>query len=68
MSYTVKEAPKPPRWEIRCGNCGNTNVQQRAWCCWDVAKQCWVYDDGYGEYYCDACEEDVDIDEVEIKP
>lgn len=64
--YTVKEAPKPPRWRISCENCGGTEVRQRSWSHWDEAKQNWVYSDGESEFYCDDCEDEVEVHEEKL--
>lgn len=49
--------------DIICKRCGSDEVVRDAWARWDFAKQEWIVDDLFGDYYCRSCEGECEISE-----
>lgn len=70
--FTNEElATATARWKpikIVCGKCSTENVRQDAWAEWDVAAQKWVLGSTYDQGFCEECEDERTLMEVEIEP
>ena len=57
-------------WEKKikmiCSKCGSDNVSRDASACWDISTQSWELLAAYDNAYCDHCDEDCDLEEVEV--
>jgi hypothetical protein len=51
--------------QIICSNCGSTNVMRDAWATWCVEKQDRELGSVFDQGYCDKCEGEASLDEVE---
>lgn len=51
--------------QIICSTCGSTNVMRDAWATWDVAAQEWTLGSVFDQGYCDECDGEQSLDEVE---
>lgn len=50
-----------------CKYCGSENVRADAWAEWNIDKQDWVLAEIYDNEYCNDCEGDSHIIDVEIE-
>ena len=54
------------RIKIVCTHCESEAVVRDAWAAWDVEKQEWVLEDIFDYAYCQDCENETKLEEVEI--
>ena len=50
-----------------CSFCGSENVLVDAWAAWDVAKQTWQLSNVFDAGYCEDCDGEASLKEVESR-
>lgn len=50
-----------------CKYCGSEDVRADAWAEWDFDKQEWVLAETYDNEYCNSCEGDTKVIDVEVE-
>lgn len=53
------------RMKMICANCGGENVMRDAWAVWDIDAQDWTLGNVFDQGYCDDCEGEASIEEVD---
>ena len=61
-------APRSPRIDIVCGECGGSNVSRDAWADWSVEEQDWVLGAVFDYGHCQDCDGESSLEEVELPP
>jgi hypothetical protein len=59
-------APAHDSVEMVCRSCGGTAVTRDAWAEWDAAGQQWVLGSVFDYAYCHDCDEETQIEEVDL--
>lgn len=49
-----------------CSKCGSEKVMRDSWASWDYGKQEWALYNVFDDAWCDTCEEECSIEEVEV--
>jgi uncharacterized OB-fold protein len=55
-----------PKINIVCSECGSSEVMRDAWCEWHIETQEWVVHSVYDHAFCEACEAEAHLNEVEL--
>lgn len=50
---------------MKCSHCGSEQVLLDAWAEWDVQQQEWVLQNVFQQAYCETCDGETTINEVE---
>jgi ribosomal protein L37AE/L43A len=56
-----------PRIKIVCAKCGSDDVRRDATAAWSVTEQQWELCGVQDQGYCEACEDEADLEEEEIE-
>lgn len=51
-----------------CEHCGSSNVCHDAWAVWDNDKQEWVLGNVFDYTFCQECESETHLKEIQINP
>lgn len=54
------------RCKYVCSHCGSENVRRDAWATWDVESQSWELATVFDAGFCDDCDGEASLAEVEI--
>ena len=55
-----------PRINIVCSKCQSKNVMRDAWAVWDVESQEWILGNVFDQGFCDDCDGESRLDEVDL--
>ena len=50
-----------------CKNCRSEDVYRDAWAEWDITEQQWVLQNWFDAAYCNDCDKESDLEEIEIE-
>ncbi|GGA34967.1 hypothetical protein GCM10011395_01630 [Sphingomonas psychrolutea] len=51
-----------------CNRCGGKTVTRDAWADWDQDKQEWALGAVFDYAFCHECEEETNLEEIELRP
>lgn len=61
----MADQPKTQTTHVICGTCGGSDVRADAWASWDTEKGDWVLHSTYDHRYCENCDGEVRLIEVD---